>query len=164
MQTTLFEALPASLRSISTQPLFVMRLQVRPILLVGQTPGVFRRIGVVPGGRFEGDRLQGDVLEGGADWQSVRTDHSTLLDVRLVLRTDDGALITMTYRGVRSGPPDVIAKIEKGEIVDPESYYFRISPMFECSDARYDWLNRVVAVGTGHREATGPVYSVFEVL
>ena len=70
----------------------------------------------------------------------------------------------MSYQGLRSGPPDIIAKIESGEIVDPESYYFRMSPMFECSVDKYDWINRVVAIGTGHREAIGPVYSVFEVL
>jgi hypothetical protein len=161
---TLFETLPLPLRSISTQPLFVMRLQVRPIEVVGQTPGVFRRIGIVPGGFFEGDRLQGEILNGGSDWQAVRADGSTSLDVRLLLRTDDGALITMSYRGIRSGPADIIAKIEKGEVVDPKSYYFRINPIFECSSDKYAWLNCILAIGTGHREAGGPVYSVFEVL
>ncbi len=27
-----------------------------------------------------------------------------------------------------------------------------------------DWLNRVVAIGVGHRRADGPIYSIFEVL
>jgi hypothetical protein len=61
-------------------------------------------------------------------------------------------------------PPDVVARIEKGEVVDPTSYYFRINPLFETANANYDWLNRVVAVGIGHRLADGPIYSVFEVL
>jgi hypothetical protein len=80
------------------------------------------------------------------------------------MRTKDDALITMTYRGVRYGPADVIKRMEKGEAVDPASYYFRINPMFETASATYDWLNRVLAVGIGHRRADGPVYSVFEVL
>jgi hypothetical protein len=59
---------------------------------------------VVPSGSFEGERLSGEVLGGGSDWQSVRTDGSTTLDVRLVLKTEDGALVGMTYRGMRYGP------------------------------------------------------------
>jgi Protein of unknown function (DUF3237) len=86
------------------------------------------------------------------------------LNVRLVLKTEDEALIGMTYRAIRYGPPDVVARMENGEVVDPTSYYFRINPLFETSDANYDWLNRVVAVGIGHRQADGPIYSIFEVL
>lgn len=156
--------LPDVLTQVRTRPLFVMRLRVHPLQIVGPTPGGFRRVGVVPGGVFEGDRLSGTVLDGGSDWQTVRTDGSTTLDVRLVLKTADDALIAMTYRGVRHGPPDVIAKLEAGQAVDPASYYFRIAPMFETSAPAYAWLNDVVAVGVGHRLAEGPVYSVFEVL
>jgi catechol 2,3-dioxygenase-like lactoylglutathione lyase family enzyme len=50
------------------------------------------------------------------------------------------------------------------EPVDPTSYYFRMNPMFETSSTRYDWMNRVIAVGTGVRLPDGPVYSIFEVL
>lgn len=164
MSTTLNDSLPDHLRQIRTRPLFVMRLDVKPIVVVGATPGPFRRIGIVPGGSFEGERLSGELLDGGSDWQTVRGDGATTLNVRLVLRTTDGALITMTYQGIRYGPPDVIASIERGEVVDPASYYFRISPLFETAAAKYDWLNRVVAVGIGHRGADGPVYSIFEVL
>jgi len=48
--------------------------------------------------------------------------------------------------------------------VDPKSYYFRLNPLFETANASYDWLNRVVAIGIGHRLADGPIYSIFEVL
>ena len=141
-----------------------MRLNVRKLLSVGATPGAFRRVGVVPGGLFEGERLSGEVLEGGSDWQTVRSDGASALNVRLVLKTNDDALIGMTYQGVRHGPPEVIARIEKGEVVDSTSYYFRITPVFETAAPKYDWINRVVAVGIGHRRADGPIYSVFEVL
>jgi hypothetical protein len=141
-----------------------MRLDVRGPLIVGATPGAYRRVGVVSGGSFEGDRLSGEVLDGGSDWQTVRRDGTTAFDVRLVLKTRDDALICMTYRGVRYGPPDVVVRIEKGEVVDPTSYYFRINPLFETATAEYDWINRVVAVGIGHRRADGPIYNIFEVL
>jgi hypothetical protein len=141
-----------------------MRLDVRPLQIIGSAPGAYRRVGVVPGGAFEGERLSGKVLDGGADWQHVRSDGSVTLDVRLVLKTADDALIGMTYRGLRQGSPDVIARVEKGEAVDPADYYFRIAPFFETAAPRYGWLNNVVAIGIGYRGADGPVYSIFEVL
>ena len=159
-----FDSLPEVLRSIRTRPLFVMRLDVRPIAVVGATPGANRRVGIVYGGSFEGARLSGEVTDGGSDWQAVRTDGSTTLDVRLVLKTNDGALIGMTYLGVRHGPADVIKRMEQGEAVDPAEYYFRITPSFETAAPQYDWLNRIVAIGAGDRRADGPVYSIFEVL
>jgi hypothetical protein len=162
--SNLLEELPENLRSIRTAPLFVMRLVVPRVISIGATPGAFRRLGVVSGGAFEGKRLSGEVLEGGNDWLDVRDDRSTTLDVRLALRTNDGALIAMTYRGVRHGPADVLARIDNGEAVDPQSYYFRVSPMFETASETYGWLNRIVAVGVGHRLPQGPVYSVFEIL
>ena len=164
MTKSLNENLPGVLTSVRTRPLLVMRLDVRKLLIVGATPGGYRRIGVVPGGAFEGERLSGDVLDGGSDWQSVRSDGSTALDVRLVLRTRNEALITMTYKGVRHGPADVLDRIEKGEVVDPSSYYFRINPLFETAAPEYSWINRIVAIGVGHRQADGPIYSIFEVL
>jgi hypothetical protein len=156
--------LPGVLQSIRTRPLLAMKLAVRPLIIVGETPLTTRRIGIVFGGKFEGERLSGEVLDGGSDWQSVRRDGSTLLDVRLNLKTDDGALIGVTYKGIRQGPPDVIARLERGEPVDPENYYFRINPMFETASEKYAWLNNVLAIGTGHRFTDGPVYNLFEVL
>jgi Protein of unknown function (DUF3237) len=105
-------------------------------------------------GTIEGERLSGQVLDGASDWQSVRNDGSTALNVRLVLKTEDDALIAMTYQGLRHGPPAVIARIEEGEVVDPTSYYFRINPLFETAAGQYDWINRVIAVGIGHRLPT----------
>ncbi len=164
MSKNLNDKLPEVLRNVHTQPLFVMRLDVGKLLIVGATPGAFRRIGIVTGGSFEGERLFGKVLDGGSDWQTVRNDGSTILNVRLVLKTVDNALICMAYQGLRHGPFDVIDRMERGEVVDPASYYFRINPLFETSAPKYDWINRVVAIGVGHRQADGPIYSVFEVL
>jgi hypothetical protein len=164
VSTRLTDNLPETLKTLRTRPLFVMRLAARAPMVVGATPNSFRRVIAVPAGSFEGERLSGEVLDGGSDWQTIRKDGATTLDVRLVLKTTDDALICMTYRGVRHGPPDVIERIEKGEVVDPASYYFRINPLFETASDKYDRINRVVAVGIGHRHADGPIYSNFEVL
>jgi hypothetical protein len=162
--TTLNTDLHDTLKTVRTRPLFVMRLDVRPLQMVAATAGGFRRVGVVFGGAFEGERLSGDVLDGGNDWQTVRQDGTTALNVRLVLRTKDNATIAMTYRGIRHGPPEIIERIERGEEVDPATHYFRIAPFFETAAEKYGWLNRIVAIGIGLRRADGPIYSVFEVL
>ncbi|WP_263355021.1 DUF3237 domain-containing protein [Acidicapsa acidisoli] len=163
MSTSLSQALPESLKSLQTRPLFVLREQVPPLFVVGQTPNGFRRIGIVPGGVFEGERLSGEVVSGN-DWQSVRTDSCIKLDVQILLKTTDGALIVMTYTCLRAGPPDIIEKLDKGQAVEPGAYYFRMTPIFETAAPQYDWINRIVAVGVGHRFADGPLYSIFEVL
>lgn len=160
MCPTLNDNLPEALKSVRTRPLLVMRLNVRPYQVIGAN----RRVGVVPGGTFEGERLSGIVLEGGNDWQAIRGDGATTLDVRLVLKTVDNTLIGISYRGVRHGPSDVMARMEKGEVVDPASYYFRTSPQFETAASKYDWINRILAIGIGHRSADAVVYGIFEVL
>jgi hypothetical protein len=163
MRTSPLENLPDALASVKTRPLFVMRLNSR-LQVIGPTPGYVRRVGAVFGGAFEGDRLSGQVLDSGNDWQTVRSDSAVTLDVRLVLKTDDEAMIGMTYRGIRHGSPDVLARIDRGETVDPATYYFRIASFFETAAPKYDWLNRLLAVGVGHRTAEGPIYSLFEAL
>ena len=150
---------------IQTRPLFEIQLQVPGIVDLGATPLGRRRIATVTGGEFHGERLRGSVVGAPAgDWLLQRSDGVTVLDVRLLLRTDDGEHIYMSYRGVRHGPADVMARLAAGETVDPATYYFRIAPVFETAAKKYEWLNKVVAIGTGRREPTGPIYTVDEVL
>jgi hypothetical protein len=150
-------------RSVRTRPLFTMRLDAR-MLVLGATPTTMRRIGIVPGGTFEGERLSGKVLDGSSDWQSIRSDGSTLLDVRLTLQTEDDALIAMSYQGIRRGPREVMERLDRGEQVDPADYYFRINPTFETATEKYAWLNGILAIGIGHRFPGGPIYNLFEIL
>ena len=149
---------------LRTAHLFTLTLEVAGMQPVGVTPAGDRRVGLVAGGRFQGARLSGTVLPGGTDWIMLRPDGATTLDVRLVLQTDDGAAIGMTYRGMRHGPPEIMDRVARGEAVPPGSYYFRTVVAFETAAPRYAWLNRIVAVGTGERPPSGPVYDVFEVL
>ena len=157
--------LPQESRMIETRPLFELTLRVPQIVDLGDTPLGRRRIATVAGGEFQGERLRGTVVGApGGDWLLQRADGTTVLDVRILLRTDDGEHIYMAYRGVRHGPAEVMARLAAGESVDPKTYYFRMAPVFETASKKYDWLNRIVAVGTGRREASGPIYSVEEVL
>ena len=158
------DSMPAEMRDLRWKPLMAFRIDVAAPSIVGMTPGYDRRIGEITGGTFEGERLRGKFRSGGSDWQSLRSDGAVSINVRLVMETDDGALIAMRYRGIRHGPKEVIDRLAKGESVSPSEYYFRVTPWFETSSETYDWLNRVVAVAIGHRLPSGPVYNVFEIV
>jgi len=87
------------------------------------------------GGSFEGERLRGTIREVGADWQTIRADGTMELDVRCLLETSTGDLIHLRGAGLRHGPPEVIARMSKGEDVDPASYYFREVTVHGCASA-----------------------------
>jgi hypothetical protein len=120
-------------------------------LLIGPMPLGERRIIPITGGRVEGERLGGEVLPGGADWQIVRADGAALLQARYCVRTADGALVFVENKGLRAGPPEVLARLARGEHVAPGEYYFRTTPRFETAAPRYAWLNSVLAVGSAVR-------------
>jgi hypothetical protein len=143
--------------------LVVLRPELAPAQLLGPGPWGDRKTVPVTGGSFDGRALSGRILPGGSDCAITRTDGVLELDVRLTLETHDGALIHMTYTGMRHGPGDVLALLGR-ETVDPSRYYFRIVPRFETSSPEYAYLNRLVAVGLGDRQPDGPVYSIFEIL
>ena len=144
--------------------LFTITATVAAFHDVGPVPAGTRHIDMIGPGRFEGPRLRGDLLPGGMDMKTLRADGAMVPNVRLLLRTDDGALIFMHYTGIRHGSPEVMARIAAGEAVDPSAYYLRNTPYFETSAAQYDWLNRIVAVGVGRRMPAHAEYDVFEIL
>ena len=156
--------LPASLQGIALRHLFVLEVKVDGLQGISGSPDVKRRVGPIGSGRFHGQRLAGHVLPGGSDWQTVTDDGATYLDARVVLETDAGEAIGMTFGGVRRGPAEVMTRLAKGEPVDPAEYYFRIHAAFSTGAPALGWLNQTIAVGTGHRLPTGPVYNLFEVL
>jgi hypothetical protein len=139
------------MKELKSTHLFTLTIQLQPTIELGQTPAGTRRIFVVSGGEFAGDRIRGVIMPViGSDLLLVRTDGSAQQDVRMLLQTDDGALVLMTYRGVRHG--------------SATDYYLRTAPFFETSSPRYSWINRIVAVGMGERHPDSVVYEVFEVL
>ncbi|WP_342641142.1 DUF3237 domain-containing protein [Rhodoligotrophos ferricapiens] len=152
------------MESIETEFLFELRIDVNPPLSVGKTEAGDRQFVVIRGGRFEGPKLKGEILPGGADAIFVEPDGLSKLDVRGVLKTDDGALIYIQYIGRRHGPAEVMARLRRGEPVDPSDYYFRTALTFETGDPRYAWLNGVVAVAKGQRPPQGPIYRVYQLL
>lgn len=152
------------MQELRLQHLCTLDIEVGKAQVLGMGPQGERRIVEVTGGRFEGPRLSGRILPGGADWILVRPDGVTQLDVRVTLETTDGALVYLSYRGLRHGPAEVIERLNRGEEIPASAYYFRTTPVFETGAAQYLWLNKIIAIGTGYRRPQGPVYTVYEVL
>src|SRR5215469_11799883 len=154
-----------SMPELKSRHLFTLTMQLPPTLELGNTPAGKRRVFTVSGGKFASDRLRGEVLpQASSDLLLVRQDGSSQQDVRLILQTDDGALILMTYRGVRHASEEVNARIARGEHVADSGYYFRTAPSFETSSAKYAWLNKIVSVTVGERQSDGVSYEVYEIL
>jgi hypothetical protein len=122
-----------------------------PPIEIGQIPHGERRIFPILGGTFEGPLIRGKILSGGADWQIVRADGTAEIDTRYTLETDAGATIYVMNVGIRTGPPEVLARLRAGETVDPKSYYFRTSPRFETSAPELVWMTRAIFVCSAER-------------
>ena len=148
---------------IRTEFLCKLEVTLEPVRDLGDTPLGRRRIIGITGGKFSGPRLQGRILPGGADWQLIRADGVAFLDARYTLETGDGALIYVSNQGYRHGAPEVIARLARGDDVDPALYYMRTTPWFETSAPAYAWLNRTVCIGTGARRAAAVELEFYEV-
>jgi hypothetical protein len=152
---------PLPLRS---EFLFRMSLSTGAPQGVGAVRNGELRIVPVSGGTVEGPELRGEVLPGtAADWLRVDGDGTAHMDVRLTVRSEAGHLVFVHYTGIRTGPPEALARLNRGEAVPPEDYYFRTAVRFETGAAELGWMNRVIAVGVGQRPPSGPVYDVYAV-
>ena len=130
---------------------------------VGQTGQGLRRVVPITGGVIKGDRLNGTILNAGADFQIIGPDGYTRLEARYVARLTDGAVVYVENSGVRFGPPAVMARLMRGEPVDPADVYFRSTPRFETAEPAHRWVTRPLFVATGARYPDRVALSVFEV-
>jgi len=137
--------------TMRTRPLMTLRLATAPTQELGAGPHGTRLTFPITGGTFEGERLRGKVLAGGDDWAIKRADGVIELDLRVTLETDDGALVHMTFEGIRDDAA-------------PGSPYFRTLPRFEAPEGKYAFLNAMLAVGIGEIRADGPVHLIEEIL
>jgi len=149
----------------------ITAVRLRPLLAIAvsvEEPVVVdaeRRYVPFIGGSFEGrDGLRGIVLPGGTDWQRVRPDGSLELDAHYALRTDDGAGIEVHSTGVRRADAEVLRRLNAGDDVDPEEYYFRTHIRLRTSAPALAHLDGLVGISTGRRDAAVVHIHVHEVL
>jgi len=149
---------------LSDHPIFHIKAELADILAFGQSPYGERRVINILGGTVSGPRLNGRLLNGGADWQIIRADGATDVQARYTIETDKGGLVLVSSEGLRHGPAEVLAAMARGEAVDPSLYYFRTVMRFETAAPEADWLNRILAIAKGRRDRNAVHLDVYEVL
>lgn len=122
-----------------------------------------RRIIPIIGGSATGD-IEGKVLNLGADWQTIYADGAAHLDTRYALQTESGAVVEVVNVGTRHGPPEVMARLAKGEDVDPSSYYMRTAARLESGDPDYGWVNHMLFICAGIRRASAVEIAYYKVV
>jgi hypothetical protein len=131
---------------------FELRATVADPVVLGEVPHGLRRIVAITGGTVRGPQLNGVVVPmSGADWQLIQPDGFSELDTRYTLRTERGELVYVQNVGIRHAPPEVMERLNAGQIVDPKLVYFRTVPKFETAAPDLQWLARSVFVGVGER-------------
>ena len=136
--------------TLQSEFLFELILERGTASTIG-SPAPTRVIVPVAAGTVTGPRLKATVIAPSGDWIVVRPDGTSVLDLHLLLQTDDGQKIFMVSRGIAYTPAG-------------GTFYARIVPSFETSAPNYTWLNNVVAVGVYRQEAGKIAYRVYRVL
>ena len=134
----------------------------KPAHDLGPTPSGHRAVGTITGGWVKGPRINARVIEG-IDYAIRRPDNALVPDIRVVIETDDGAKILMSYKGVIE-PWDEVLKARKGEPYDESKINWKVMITFETSAEKYDWLNRTQAVGRGAVVDGGFHYRAYELV
>jgi muconolactone delta-isomerase len=144
------------------RPVYRLEATVGQPLDLGDTAHGRRRIVPLTGGNFSGPEIRGTLVPGAsADWQTVLPDGTALGDIRYTLKTDSGHVLYVQSRGVRHGSAEVLARLGRGEDVDPSEYTFRTATQIETAALELDWLNKGVFIGVGGRRATGVIYETY---
>ena len=123
-----------------------------------------RRVIPILGGRCVGDGWSARVLTGGADFQLIVNERMARLEARYVLELDGGDRVYVKNDAVRTAPPDVMARLVRGEPVDPGAVYFRCVPTFETASATLRWIMERVFLGNGVRRPSDVAMRFFEVM
>jgi hypothetical protein len=131
---------------------FSVRAELLAPVEQGTVDGRRMRFIPITGGSVYGPRLQGAVLSGGGDWQTISADGLTDVNARYALKANDGTVIDIVNAGVRTAPKDIIDRLSRGEDVDPSLYYFRTSPRFTVAAGPHEWLRRSMFVARGIRK------------
>jgi len=153
-------ALPAAPALV---PLTQVRCEVGPLVSLGAAKYGERRYVPLLGGTVAGPELNGRIVEGGVDWQVQRADGVLDIAAHYVIRADDGGLIEVQSDGMRHGPPDVMARLARGDAVARDEYFFRTLMRFQSGAPAWAHLNKVMALAVGQREARLVVLDVYRI-
>ncbi|MEI6643869.1 MAG: DUF3237 domain-containing protein [Novosphingobium sp.] len=122
-----------------------------------------RRIIPIVGGTATGARINGRILNVGADWQTVQAGGVAQLDARYAIETDDGAVIEVVSQGIRHASAEVAARIVAGEVVPPSEYYMRTAIRLDSGHSDYAWVARSIYVADGGKVGNTVRLAVYRV-
>lgn len=128
----------------------------------GVTRAGHRRVVPIVGGRVTG-LFDAEIRSGGADWQVIRPDGAIEIDTRYSARTAGGGHVYIRTFGVRSGRPEILAALQRGEPVEPSDYYFRLAVRLETSVPELAALEQSIFVASAVREADRVRYTAYRV-
>ncbi|BCJ50307.1 UPF0311 protein [Actinoplanes sp. NBRC 14428] len=141
---------------------FEVRARLGPLEDHGVTRAGHRRVVPILGGRVTG-AFEAEILPGGADWQLVRPDGTIEIDTRYSARTAGGGHVYIRTSGVRSGRPEILESLLRGDAVDPSEYYFRLGVRLETSVPALAALEQSIFVASAIREAGRVRYLAYRV-
>lgn len=135
--------------SAELRPLCRVSYEIGEPISVSSGAAGGRTVGEIISARFDGERLRAS-LKGvaAADWAFVEPSGRVLIDARLTIETDDGAVILVNYLGR----------------MDARSGIIYSSMYFETGDDRYEWLTRILGVAKGSARGPTVEYDVYEVV
>ena len=141
-----------------------LQVEVGAPQVLSQGPRGMRRLVPITGGKAQGKGWTARVIPGGTDFQLIVSDTLSELDARYGLETDAGDLIYVQNHAVRAAPAEAMARLLRGEPVDPGQIYFRCNPRFETSSPSLRWICERMFVGVGVRHPAQVVMRFFTLL
>lgn len=152
------------LPELDCEKLFYLEAKCAPIIEIGDVGRGILNIYPILGGYFEGEKLKGEVLNFGADWNYMDHQGVDIMDTRYLLKTDDGALISISTNGRYLNSKEQNQALDRGEFVDPNKYYFRQHLFFETGSEKYRWLNGAIVFAVMGIKETGEIcYNAYRV-
>jgi hypothetical protein len=149
---------------LETRYVFTVTARIAEVTTAGDIGHGVRRIIPIIGGEVRGEKVNGEVLPFGADFQIIRPNELIELEANYAFETDDGAVVYIENKGIRFGPLELLQELKRGEPVDPKLIYFRTVAKFETGAEKYRWLMEHIFVGSAARHADRVVIDVHQVL
>lgn len=147
----------------AADPFLILEVNVGTPSLIGPIGAGTRRLIPIVGGRVSGS-LQGEIIPGGADWQTIHDNGNLQIEAHYALRTHNGEVVEVLSAGMRSASPQVLQRLNAGESVDPGEYYFRTAIRFRTGAPDLAHLNFRLGIARGERQQDRVRLEVFEVL
>ena len=72
-------------------------------------------------------------------------------------------MLPFTGYHMRHAPPDVMARLARGDAVARDEYFFRTLMRFQTGAPAWTHLNKVMAIAVGQREARLVVLDVYRI-